>query len=89
MMEHCRHLLSQWGGGTVVLSPRDLTDSQLHSLAADVTGLEGGKVLLDPQFYVPHADHDRLRSHSYWPEDFDSGSFFQARFPVRRWGGWS
>ena len=25
MMEHCRHLLTEWGSGTVVLSPRDLT----------------------------------------------------------------
>ncbi len=78
MMEHCRHLLTEWGGGTVVLSPRDLNDKQLRSLAADVAGIEGGKTLLDPQFYVPHADHDRLCSHGFWPADFASGSFFQG-----------
>ena len=78
MMEHCRHLLTEWGGGTVVLSPRDLNDRQLRRLADDVAGIEGGKVLLDPQFYVPHADHDRLRSHQFWPDDFASGSFFQG-----------
>ncbi len=78
MMEHCRHLLTGWGGGTVVLSPRDLNDKQLRSLAADVAGIEGGKILLDPQFYVPHADHDRLCSHGFWPADFASGSFFQG-----------
>lgn len=78
MMEHCRHLLTEWGGGTVVLSPRDLNDKQLRSLAANVAGIEGGKTLLDPQFYVPHADHDRLCSHKFWPDDFASGSFFQG-----------
>jgi hypothetical protein len=78
MMEHCRHLLTEWGGGTVVLSPRDLNDRQLRSLAGDVAGVEGGKTLLDPQFYVPHADHDRLCSHDFWPDDFASGWFFQG-----------
>lgn len=78
MMEHCRHLLAQWGGGTVVLSPRDLNDGQLRRLAEDVGRIEGGKVLLDPQFYLPHADHDRLCSHDFWPADFASGSFFEG-----------
>lgn len=78
MMEHCRHLLTEWGGGTVLLSPRDLNDKQLRSLAADVAGIEGGKALLDPQFYLPHADHDRLCAHDFWPDDFASGSFFQG-----------
>jgi hypothetical protein len=78
MMEHCRHLLTEWGGGTVVLSPRDLNDKQLRSLAEDVSEIEGGKTLFDPQFYVPHADHDRLCSHGFWPADFASGSFFQG-----------
>ena len=78
MMEHCRHLLTEWGSGTVVLSPRDLNDKQLRSLAKDVAGIKGGKTLFDPQFYVPHADHDRLCSHGFWPADFASGSFFQG-----------
>ncbi len=78
MMEHCRHLLRAWGGGTVVLSPRDLSPKQLQGLAEDVAEIQGAKVLLDPQFYVPHADHARLRSHSFWPTDFASGTFFQG-----------
>lgn len=78
MMEHCRHLLGKWGGGTVVLSPRDLNAGQLRRLAEDVADIDGGKTLLDPQFYVPHADHDRLCSHEFWPDDFASGSFFQG-----------
>ncbi len=78
MMEHCRHLLTEWGGGTVVLSPRDLNDKQLDRLATDVATIDGGETLLDPQFYVPHADHDRLCAHEFWPDDFASGSFFQG-----------
>lgn len=78
MMEHCRHLIERWGGGTAVLSPRDLNDEQLKRLAASLTKLDGGEVLLDPQFYLPHADHERLCSHGYWPGDYESGAFWQG-----------
>lgn len=78
MMQHCRHLISNWGGGTAVLSPRDLNDRQLRTLSSEITDLDGGKVLLDPQFYLPHADHERLCSHDYWPSDYDTGTFFQG-----------
>src|SRR5687767_10447433 len=83
MMEHCRHLLNRWQGGTVVLSPRDLTDRQLRSLSTEVTELKNGRVLLDSQLYLPHADHERLCSHSYWPTDYETGSFFDGA-PLRR-----
>jgi hypothetical protein len=78
MMEHCRHLISAWGGGTVILSPRDMNDRQLRTLSSEITGLDGGRVLLDPQFYLPHADHERLCSHDYWPSDYDTGEFFRG-----------
>lgn len=78
MMQHCRHLISDWGGGTVVLSPRDMNDRQLRTLSSEITDLDGGRVLLDPQFYLPHADHERLCSHDYWPPDYDTGAFFQG-----------
>ena len=78
MMEHCRHLISEWGGGTVVLSPRDMSDKQLLTLASEITGLPGGRVLVDPQFYLPHADHERLCSHDYWPCEYNTGAFFQG-----------
>ncbi len=35
MMQHCRHLISNWGGGTVVLSPRDMNDRQLRTLSSE------------------------------------------------------
>lgn len=78
MIQHCRHLISNWGGGTVVLSPRDLSDRQLRTLSSEITDLPNGKVLLDPQFYLPHSDHERLLSHDYWPVDYNTGTFFQG-----------
>jgi len=78
MMQHCRHLITEWSGGTVVLSPRDLSDKQLRSLSNEVTGVQDGEVLLDPQFYLPHSDHERLCSHAYWPSSYDTGTFFQG-----------
>ncbi len=78
MMEHCRQLLAAWGGGTVILSPRDLTDQQMVRLSAEINGSGDGRVLLDPQFYLPYADHERLCSHDFWPKDYDTGTFWQG-----------
>src|ERR1700730_8796270 len=75
MMEHCRALVRDWGSGCVILSPRDLNPTQLGTLANDVCRA-GGSVLLDPQFYLPHADHERLVSHDFWPQNYDSGIFW-------------
>lgn len=72
MMEHCRFLVRQWGRGTVILSPRDLSDEQLERLGTDIKNL-GGSVLLDPQVYSPEmTNHDRLIAQAFWPE---SGGF--------------
>jgi len=76
MMEHCRTLIRDWNGGTVILSPRDLTRSQLARLSSEIHNVIGGKVLLDPQFYLPHADHDRLCNHTYWPPQYATSTFF-------------
>jgi hypothetical protein len=78
MMEHCRHLISSWSGGTAILSPRDLTSDQLVRLSKSLSSTPQGKVLLDPQFYLPYADHDRLCQHSYWPESYSTNSFFEG-----------
>ncbi len=75
MMEHSRALLAECGGGGVILSPRDMNYSQMQTLAADICA-GGGTVYLDPQFYLPHADHARLVSHSYWPEEYESIQFW-------------
>ena len=78
MMEHCRTLLSRWGGGLVILSPRDLTDDQLQRFSTSTRSIPGTRLVLDPQFYLPHADHERLCSHAYWPEQYQTGTFWQG-----------
>lgn len=78
MIEHCKHLLTKWSGGTVVLSPRDLKPEQLSRLAMDIQKIPNSACLLDPQFYMPNADHARLRSHDYWPANYQTGAFFQG-----------
>lgn len=75
MMEHSRILLETCNGGGVILSPRDMNYSQMQNLARDICNA-GGTVYLDPQFYLPHADHARLVSHTFWPADYESGGFW-------------
>src|ERR1035437_4914007 len=78
MMEHSRVLLSSWGGGTVVLSPRDLTAEQLGRLGAAIGRVSNAHSLIDPQFYLPHPDHKKLCEHSYWPANYQTSVFWQG-----------
>lgn len=79
MMGHCRELLGSWGGGTVVLSPRDLDPDRLPTFAGEVNGITNSQVLVDPQFYLPHSNHDRLCSHEFWPDDYETQLFWQGQ----------
>jgi hypothetical protein len=65
MMDHTVTLLEEWGGGGVILSPRDLEEDQLARVAAQVSEV-GAEPLLDPQCYLHDADHRRLTAHTYW-----------------------
>jgi hypothetical protein len=78
MIAHAREMVRRWGGGTVILSPRDLEPDQLTRAARQITDHPGGQVLLDPQFYLPRADHHRLVRHRYWPTNYDSTNFYQG-----------
>lgn len=69
-----QHLVDGWRAGTVILSPRDLRRQRMADLSVDLSK-RGGSVLLDPQFYLPRADHPRLTSHDYWPSDYDTDGF--------------
>jgi hypothetical protein len=75
MRSHCEALLARWGGGTVILSPRDLEPKQLPTFASKVQRLNG-RVLLDPQVYLPHANHSRLQSHVYWDKEYNTLAFW-------------
>lgn len=74
MMSLARELIAKWGGGTAILSPRDLKPNQIERIGQDLVDLSG-EVLIDPQFYLPRADHHRLISHEYWPQDYDTQGF--------------
>jgi len=76
MMGMSRDLIRDWNGGTVILSPRDLEPKQLEPFSKSINTIENGRVLFDPQFYLPHSDHIRLRSHDYWPSAYSTGAFF-------------
>lgn len=75
MMALSRELVERWGGGAVILSPRDLDDDQVARFGTEVTDL-GGEALVDPQLYLPHSSHERLCEHAYWPDGYDTGTFW-------------
>lgn len=77
MMDHCCTLIKEWGSGTVILSPRDLKPDQLEKVANKITSF-CGSVLLDSQFYVPYKDHEKLKSHTYWPNEYASRDFWSG-----------
>lgn len=78
MMDMTRTFLREWGEGGVILSPRDLDPEQVARFSSQVLEL-GGSLLFDPQFYLPSSDHERLTSHQYWPEDYESTGFWSGR----------
>ncbi len=77
MMSLTKELIESWEGGRVILSPRDLTLTQMINFTQEIAK-NNGKVAIDPQFYVPQADHGRLISHSFWPQDYQTALFKRA-----------
>lgn len=77
MMDHSRQLIENWGEGTVILSPRDMNESQIDRLSTDILERKG-TTLLDPQFYDPRGDHHGLVKHDYWPRDFNTSAFLSG-----------
>lgn len=77
MMNLCKDFLKQWGTFKVILSPRDLDPDQLINFSDSFTK-KGGEVLVDPQFYLPRSNHQRLLSHAYWPSPFDTEDFMDS-----------
>lgn len=73
MMGLCRELLPNMRDSTVILSPRDLNESQIERISGDIIKA-GGSTLLDPQLYAPRCDHHKLINHTYWPDDYSTAS---------------
>lgn len=72
-----------WGGGTVVLSPRDASPKQLLKWAKGITKTKGAEVLLDPQFYSPRSNHHKIIAHSFWPSDYETSEFYSEESQLR------
>ncbi len=65
MMKHSEVLIESGTAKGVLLSPRDLTLTQIGTVANSVRAA-GGEVLFDPQCFARDIDHDRLTSYEYW-----------------------
>lgn len=74
MLEHSRHLISAWGRGGVIFSPRDMSPQQIASLGADIVS-RNGITMVDPQLYLLRADHHGMLQHEYWPRVSDTMEF--------------
>lgn len=71
MKKIAMELSKDWNGATTILSPRDISPSQLVSWKSgfDKAGL---KTLFDPQLYYPKCHHEGLVKYSYWDEAFST-----------------
>lgn len=69
MMSLSKDLITKWGSGTVILSPRDLTEKQTIKFAEEIIE-KNGKTLFDPQYYNPHADHKKLTEWRHWFDQY-------------------
>jgi len=77
MKQMSMDLINAWGQGTVILSPRDIKPNRIEQIGIGFKEVNG-KVLLDPQFYLPRSDHRCLTSYDYWPRDYDTQGFSNA-----------
>lgn len=71
MMGIAKDLITSWGSGTVILSPRDLTEQQTVKFAEEIIK-KNGNTLFDPQYYNPHADHKKLNEWRHWFNQYDT-----------------
>ena len=64
-------LSREWGGTTAILSPRDISPTQLKTWRR---GFEKAKVktLFDPQIYYPKDKHKGLLKYEYWDSSFNT-----------------
>ena len=70
MQSMSKELLALWGGGTVILSPRDIQVERLSKFSLEVAKLNGS-VVFDPQLYFPEKEHRKLIQYDYWKTSVD------------------
>lgn len=77
MKSHAIELIKKWQGGTVILSPKNMTLEQMKRTADELNEIKGN-VLFDPQFYMPRVSQKSLRQHLYWPDNYSTNNFFNG-----------
>lgn len=78
MMSLDNELIEGGVGSGVILSPRVSSPEQLARHAQEIR-TRGGKILFDPQFYVPRTGHERILQFPYWAGlSYDTGTFDEA-----------
>ncbi|MDA3940105.1 MAG: hypothetical protein PF693_12510 [Spirochaetia bacterium] len=77
MKAHSEDLTKSWNGGSVIFSPKNMTLDQMLTASARINN-DSGNIYLDPQFYVPRANSGNLSEHSFWPQNYDTNSFFNG-----------
>lgn len=77
MMSLAKKLVSTWGEGMCILSPRDMTLNQMQKFSKDIHKFNGS-ISIDPQFYQPHSEHAKLVDHTFWPDSYSTNNFFTS-----------
>lgn len=77
MLGHAKELVSHWGTGTCILSPKNMSQEQMVKVSSELAAIDGS-VLIDPQFYIPRTSQENLQTHSFWPQQFKTGLFFNG-----------
>jgi hypothetical protein len=62
----CKDLCATWQGATIILSPLNIYPTDKLQKFATLLSKFKGKVLLDPQLYIPRKQHKNLQQHEYW-----------------------
>ena len=60
-------LLSEWGGGHVIISPVNIKQQSLEKFSREIHALNG-KLYFDPQLFYPHDANTKLKEYDYWPQ---------------------
>lgn len=77
MKAHSEQLIESWQGGSVIFSPKNMTLDQMKSASQKILEANGN-IYLDPQFYIPRSDHEKLNEHTFWPQEYNTDSFFNG-----------
>lgn len=68
MISMCKDLISDWGGGTIILSPVNIKQEKLVMHSTNFVR-KNAKVLFDPQLFFTRGANSNLKEYTYWPSE--------------------